>query len=139
MRTIKWNGVTRRCLAVMLCGVAWCSPLPNVPNLTPHVSYVEMREQISQATLIIVGIVESEHVVRMVDSGPKDSDALELHKVRIRLEGVVEGQVNDERLTFYYYQVTGAWDGPEPNMITPKERGIFYLVQDSVVWRAPSY
>lgn len=138
MRTIKWNAVARISLVVTLCGVASCSPVPNVPNLTPHVSYVEIREQIKQATLIVVGIVESEHVVRKVDNGRKDSGPFELRAVRIRLEGVVEGQFNNDRLTFYYYQVTGAWDGPEPNMVTPKERGVFYLVKDGGIWRAPT-
>src|SRR5690348_13193077 len=107
MRTMQWKAVAWSSLMTMLCGFASCSP---VPNLTPRVAYIEIREQIKQATLIVVGVVESEHVVRTIASGPKeDSSPLELRTVRIRVEGVLEGQFNGERLTFYYYQVTGAW------------------------------
>jgi hypothetical protein len=133
MYPVKWKAVVRIGLAT-LCGLASCS---RVPSLTPHVSYVEIRHQIEQASLIVVGVVQSEHVVRTVDSGPKqDLGRLELRAVRLQVEGVLEGQFDGDHLTFYYYQVTAAWDGPEPNMITPGERGIFYLVKDGEIWRA---
>ncbi len=77
---------------------------------------VAIPEQIKQATLIVVGIAENEHVVRKVRGWPKDPDLLELRAVRVRVEGVLYGKANEEHLTFYFNQVTGAWDGPEPNM-----------------------
>jgi hypothetical protein len=50
---------------------------------------------------------------------------------------VLKGRFEGKNLIFYYYQVTGtAWNGPEPNMISPGERDIFYLLQDQGVWRA---
>jgi len=103
------------------------------------VAYVEIPEQINQATLIVVGTVEDQRLVRTIADGAKRESALQLLAVRVRLEGVLEGSLDkkyEKPLTFYYYQTTGAWDGPAPNIITPGERGIFYLVEDGGVLRA---
>lgn len=136
MRTTRSITVARAIVAATLYWVTSCS---RVPNLTPHVAYIHIPDQVTQATLIVVGLVESEHLVRRIYSGPKESpDSLELRAVRIRVEGVLYGKSHEQHLTFYFYQVTGAWDGPEPNMITQEDRGIFYLVKDGEVWRAPT-
>ena len=83
MGTIRSINVARAVLMATLCGAASCS---RVPNLTPHVAYVHIPDQITQATLIVVGTIESERVVRRVQSGLKeDPDLLELRAVRLRV------------------------------------------------------
>jgi len=133
MLLIKWEKATGIAVA-SLCALASCS---RVPSLTPHVSYVAIPTQIANAGLIVVGVVAGEHVVRIVDSPERnDVGRLQLCAVRVHVEGVLKGKFDGDPLTFYYYQVTSAWDGPEPNLIAPGERDIFYLVRDGRVWRA---
>lgn len=109
----------------------------HAPNLDPHVSYLEISEQIKKAQLIIVGVVENESNVRRLISGTHlETTPLELREVRIRVEGSLEGNLSRPDLSFYYYRVMGAWDGAEPNLLGVGERSIFYLVRDAGIWRS---
>jgi len=121
-------------LLVWLCVLGSCSP---VPNLEPHIAHFEIGELINQANLIVVGVVESDRVVRIFPE-TKDSIGLELRLARVGVEGVIEGQFRGDRLSFYYYYAPGGWNGPPPNTLTLGERDIFYLVKDGEVWRPPN-
>jgi hypothetical protein len=110
MHTTIWNLVARAGLVASTCLVVSCSP---VPKLVPHVARLELGEQIKQATLIVVGVAEDERAMRTAASELKEgSMPLQLRAVRIRVERALKGRFDGERLTFYYYQTTGAWDGP---------------------------
>ena len=121
-------------LLAALLSVTSCS---HVPDLIPNVSYVRDVDQITRATLIALGTVENERIVRKLNAGTSELPyPLALFEVKVRLEGIIQGHYPQERLTFYYYQVLGGWTGHEPNFITPGERDVFYLVKDRDVWRA---
>ncbi len=112
---------------------ASCAP---VPDLVPRVANVEIADQVNEANLIVVGLAENERVVRPV-AGTRETGPLNLLAVIVRVEGVLKGHFDGERLTFYYYQMTGgAWDGPAPNIVAPGQRSIFYLMNDGGVIRA---
>jgi hypothetical protein len=120
-------------LAASLCLLAACT---KAPDLMPRVAYVEIEHQVDQANLIVVGVVEGEQAVRKV-AGTKKTGPLELRAVDVRTEGVIKGEFSGDHLRFYYYQMTGgAWDGPAPNIVSPGERGIFYLLTDGGALRA---
>ncbi len=122
--------------AIAILVVTLIGSCSHVPKLIPHVARTELKEQIRKATLVVVGHAESERAVRTLVSEPKEgSMPLQLRAVRIAVEGVLEGHFGSEQLTFYYYQTTGAWDGPPINIVGPG-RSIFYLVNDQGVLRA---
>ena len=123
------NNPTCLGLLALILGLPSCTP---VPNLEPKVEYVEIAKQINQASLIVVGIVKHEKVVRAA----KDPNSLELRQVTVLIEATLEGLFKEKQLTFYYFGEIGGWDGPPPNFITPGARCIFYLVKDGTVWRA---
>src|SRR6266478_5229007 len=134
MRMAIWNSLARAGLVASTCLVVSCSP---APKLVPHVARLELGEQIKQATLIVIGVAEDERAVRTAASELREgSMPLQLRAVRIRVEGALKGRFDGERLTFYYYQTTGAWDGPPINILSPEERGLFYLVHDGRGLRA---
>ncbi len=129
MRTpARWPG-----WAIVLC-LGSC--YGQAQGLAPHVEHREIVDQIDEADLIVVGVVESQRARETV-LGPRDIGLLQLFAVSLHVEGVIKGQLNGKLVTFYYYQSANrAWNGPAPNIINPGERGIFYLVRDSGVLRA---
>lgn len=131
LRTIPWAGLA---VFVVLSGA--CA---HVPDLEPHIAHIEIEEQIDQASVIAVGVIEEEYLVRNLTDA--DGTKIGLYAVNVQLEGILKGQLDKGQaeaghLTFYYYQAYGAWNGPSPNFIVPGERDIFYLIQDQGVLRA---
>lgn len=134
IRTVVWKSVVLLCFVGSTGLAVSCS---RAPKLDPHVSRLELEEQIKQATLIVVGVAEDERALPTAASELKEeSMPLQLRAVSIRVEGVLKGRFDGKRLTFYYYQTTGAWDGPPINILSPEERGLFYLVNDGGLLRA---
>ena len=116
-----------------------CTACTKVPDLEPHIAHIEIEDQIDQASVIAVGVVEKEYLIRKVADA--DGDEIGLFSVDVRLEGVLKGQLDrgaaeTGHFVFYYYQVYGAWNGPSPNFIYPGDRDIFYLIRDAGVLRA---
>jgi hypothetical protein len=111
-----------------------CSP---AVELVPRPDRLEILEMINRADLIVVGVVEAEQPVRAARRNEtKDSMPLQLMKVNLRVEGFIKGTRSGERLAFFYYRTTGAWDGPAPNLLAPGERDIFYLTSEGDLLRA---
>ena len=90
------NNPIRLGLLALILVPASCTP---IPDLEPKVEYVEIAKQINQASLIVVGIVEREKVVRAA----KDPNSLELRQVTVLVEATLEGLFKEKQLTFYYF------------------------------------
>ena len=114
-----------------LCVLTSCS---RVPNLEVNFgNFIPLKEHIKEADLIVVGTLATESLVRII--GPKDG-GYELREVRVNLEAILKGNINEKHLSYYYYMPMGGWNGPAFNISTPGERAIFYLKNDANVWRA---
>ena len=123
------RAAARFCFEGVIAALTSCSPLP---HLEVHPSQISIPEQIDRAKLIVMGVIEDDSPIRIY----KRENSV-LCAMRIRVEGVLEGQYNKEELTFYYYMPAGPYSSPPLNMPnTPGDRGVFYLVSEKGVLRA---
>ena len=121
-----------RNLSIVAWSLASLSCSPSASKLAPYLQHLSVVERIERASLIVVGVVESE---RSMEWGWKTPD-VERRRVRIHVEGVVKGQFEGSQLDFEYYGLTGGWNGPSPNLLWSGKRALFYLVRDGPTFRA---
>ncbi len=129
--SLKSVVVSNAILLTMVCVQTSCSRIPNLE--VNFGNFIPLKEHIKKADLIVVGTLVAEHLVRIF--GPQDN-SYELREVSVSVEGVLRGNLSETHLSYYYYMPIGGWNGPAFNISTPGERAIFYLMNDTGVWRA---
>lgn len=115
-------------------------------RLSPHLVFQKPASsdsdfaQVFAAPIVVVGVIESDTLVR----GPTHPDGalVQLRKLKIRVENVLRGNAIGETVIVYYFTWAGAFDGPKPLGIwsmagnsTPAFRRVLWLRKDSGVLR----
>lgn len=126
------------CLLVVIN--AGCRSLPRLVYQKPTASDSEYLAQVFAAPIVVVGVIESDTLVR----GPARSDGalVQLRKLKIRVENVLRGDAVGGAAIVYYFTWAGGFDGPKPLGIwnmpghsTPIYRRVLWLRRDSGVLR----
>ena len=113
--------------------LAGCS---GVPKLIP--SYLqEPYENIFNAPIVIVGVLLSDRPVRPPIASQRNGGyPLELHKLSVRVENVLRGNVSTDPAVVYYFALAGPIDGSIPlGQWQAGDRKILWLRFDSGVLR----
>jgi hypothetical protein len=125
--------------AVLFLSVATRPQLIDYKNIQSDTEYME---QVFAAPIVIVGVIQSDTLVR----GPVPSHwtgyPLQLRKLNVKVENVLRGDGIPGTVAVYYFTWAGAVNGPRPlgfweldGHATPVPRRVMWLRYDSGVFR----
>lgn len=124
------NTRTVLCAALLALFAASCESPPRLIDYNVNADYLT---EIFPAPLVIVGVIESDALVRSPVPSHRDAGLLlQLRKVKVRIENVLRGDAKTATMTIYYfawYRYTG---GNRPlGTWKQGDRRIFWLRADS--------
>ncbi len=99
----------------------------------PFIEHDEQSNaQARLAPLVVVGIADFDAPVGNTTPSRRDpSYPMQLHRVRVRVENVLRGELSERTLTVYYFGFAGGFDGPRPLGFGPRpSRRILGLSRD---------
>lgn len=130
------NHVRSSLFSVCLClAVGAGCGAPRLIDYKPTHSDSEYRQQIFSSPIVVVGVIESDTLVRNRVPSHWDRQALlQFRKLKIRVENVLRGDSVPTTATVYYFTWAGAFNGPRPlgfwtaeGSSTPTKRRVFWL------------
>jgi hypothetical protein len=120
--------------AVSICISLNCVLTPDMSPLSPSFSIFELNN----VPLIVVGqAVEKCHPVGPVSESRWDGRPVQLWKVRIKIEQIVQGQMPDKSMDVFYFVDLGGSTGPWSHLVNIQagHSEIFFLQKDGNRWR----
>ncbi len=83
------------------------------PRFTEHDE--NSNSQARSAPLVVVGVADSDVPIgRPVPSRHDPDYPMQLHRVKVRIENVLKGSVDEPTISVYYFAFAGGFDGPRP-------------------------
>jgi hypothetical protein len=98
------------CLSIVID--AGCSSSPRLVFQKGTSSDSEYLSKVFNAPIVIVGVIDSDTLVR--GPIPWDGTIIKLCKLKVRVENVLRGGAIPETVTVYYFTWAGGIDGPKP-------------------------
>lgn len=95
-----------------------------------------MLEFLASSPTILVGfITDPEETVGWAHSSKYGGHPVQLYRVKVNVENVIQGRVPSSEITVYFFGITGNFTGLQPMGFGIGYRYIFYLRQEADQWR----
>jgi hypothetical protein len=122
-------------LAAPFLLIALDAACSRAPRLTEYDE--QSNSQASSAPLVVVGVADSDVPIgHPVPSRRDPNFPMQLHRVKIRIENVLKGSVDEPTISVYYFGFAGGFDGPRPlGFGREPSRRILWLRRDSGSFR----
>ncbi len=124
----QWSGLIS-CMALWIAG---CTSAPRISDYGR-----QPYDAVFSAPIVIVGVADSDTRVGGRRPSKDNPDyPMQLHRVRVRVENRLRGELSDRIIWVYYFGFAGGFDGPRPlGFGRESSRRIFWLRRDAGVLR----